>query len=156
MGHTIQIVANVGVIASIIFLGLELRDNTTQARVETTRESSASRTEFWELVANNSELASIYSRGLANFQGLSPIEQTQFDLLMRSFLTKIFVSIGARDEGLIPESPEIEQRVLEGNLLRMLDHSGFRQWWMSADRRGLLVENSTLLDELERLRTGAH
>ena len=42
-----------------------------------------------------------------------------------------------REAGLINLNPELEQRVLEGKLFRILDHPGFREWWETADRRGL-------------------
>jgi len=152
LGQSISIVANVGVIASIIFLGLELRDNTIQARIATTRDSATSRTDLWELIAADDALASIYMRGLVDFDQLSPTEQTQFDLVMRSLLTKIYISMLAREAGLINLNPELEQRVLEGNIFRMLDHPGFREWWETADRRGLSPDLTGILDELNAYR----
>ena len=71
---------------------------------------------------------------------------------MRSLLTKIDISIIAREAGLIDLNPDLEQRVLEGNIFRMLDHPGFREWWESADRRGLAPEITVIVDELNSYR----
>ena len=137
LGQTISIVANIGVIASIIFLGIELRESNTQARISTTQESVAQGSAWREMIASDDVLLDLYVRGLKDYEHLSEIEQQQFDLLMQSFMTKTSVSLSARSVGLIGLNPDFEERAIEGALLRMLDQPGFRQWWTTADLRGI-------------------
>lgn len=156
VGQTVQIVANFGVIASIVFLGIELRENATQARIDTTQEAVAQRDAWWELIAGDEAVADIYRRGLADFNALSPLEQTRFDVLMRSFLFQTSLNIQARNASLIGLNPNFEARVLEGGLLRMLDQPGFREWWEQVDRRGMVGAAIRMIEELEAMRERPH
>lgn len=148
----VSILANVGVIASIVFLGLEVRNSSTQAQIATTQEVVAQRSDWRELLAADGELADIYMRGLQDFRGLSPLEQERFDLLMRSFLHKISVAITARSAELLRGYPDPSRRVIEGELARLLDEPGFRQWWAIVDRRAIVDGVATMIDELSSQR----
>jgi len=153
LGQTISILANIGVIASIVFLGIEIRDGSIQARIATTQEIVAQRTEWRELIASDESLGDIYLRGLSDFHQLSPIEQTRFGALMESFMFNISVNISARNALLVGLNPNFEMRSVEGDLLRMLDQPGFRQWWTQTDRRGIPENVIRMTEELQTART---
>ena len=152
-GRSIAVLANLGVIASLIFLGIELRDSSIQARVAATQEVVAQRTQWRELIAADERLSDIYRRGLEDYRGLSPTEQIRFGVLMESFMFKLSTNIQARDASLVGLNPDFEARSLEGDLLRMLDQPGFRQWWMAADRRGIPSNVIRMAEELDAMTT---
>ena len=104
------------------------------------------------MVAADPLLSDIYFQGLLDFESLSAGEQQQFSLLMHSYLLKLSGNLSARDAGLVGLNPNLESRSLEGDLLRMLDQPGFRQWWASTDRRGLPTSIVRMTEELEALR----
>jgi len=152
-GRSIAVLANLGVIASLIFLAIEIRDSSIQARIATTQEVVAQRTQWRELIAADETLSDIYRRGLEDYQGLSPTEQIRFGVLMESFMFKLSANIQARDASLVGLNPDFEARSLEGDLLRMLDRPGFRQWWLAADRRGIPSNVVRMAEELDAMTT---
>ena len=149
LGQTIGILANIGVVASIIFLGVELRDSGTLARAATTIDGVGHVVEWKNLIAGNTDVLDTYVRGMADFQELSPREQARFDLLMRSYLQMTLAVTLAREAGLIPTQPVLERRMYEGDMLRIVDEPGFKQWWSTADRRGLPPQIDALIEELQ-------
>ena len=97
VAQAVSVLANIGVIASIIFLGLERRNSTTQAQIATIQQVVAQLSEWRELLASDGELADKYMRALKDFHQLTALEQERFDLLMRSHLHKLNASIIARN-----------------------------------------------------------
>ena len=151
LGQTISILANVGVVVGIIFLAVEIRDNNIQARISATQEVVAQRSAWREFIGSDALLSDIYARGLRDFESLEAIEQQQFSLMMESFLFKLSGNISARNVGLVGLNPEFEARSIEGDILRMLDQSGFREWWSQTDRRGFPENVLSMIAELEVL-----
>ena len=135
----VQILANVGVIASIVFLAMEVRDNATQARTSATLEVSSQINEWRYKISDDPEIADIYRTGLSNYGDLSATDRVRFDALMRSLLLLTSSAIRARDVGLLPLTTDLQERALEANLVRHLEQPGFREWWKTADKRGIPV-----------------
>jgi len=153
-GQVVAILANIGVIAGIAFLAIEIRESNTQARIAITQEAIAQNSEWWESIAADPALSDIYFRGSLDFESLAAGEQQKFSSLMYSYLLRLSGNLSARNVGLIGLNPDFESRALEGAVLRMLDQPGFRQWWASGDRRGLPSHIVRMTEELEALRQG--
>jgi hypothetical protein len=101
-----------------------------------------------ELVASDRDVTDVVVRGLADFGQLSPADQARFDLSMRAFLYRTDSAIDARNAGLIPVlNPNVEQRAMEGDLIRYIRQPGFAQWWANVDRRGIPPTTVALTDE---------
>ncbi len=153
LGQAVTILANVGVLAGIVFLGIEIRDTNTQAQIATLIDVTDQFAGWKEFIAADGELSEIYARGMADFDQLSPLEHTRFDLMMKAALLRYSGAVLARDAGLLnPDFGELEGRVVEGELLHMLDQPGFRQWWSAVDRLGMSPSILEIVDELEALR----
>ena len=155
LGQSLAVLANVGVLAGIVFLGIEIRDTNTQARVATTQGVVDQLAGWNEYIAADGELSEIYARGMADFNQLSPLEQTRFNLMMKAFLRRLGGASLARNANLLnPTIGELErgERVLEGEILHMLDQPGFRRWWSTADRRGISLITVELIHAVETLR----
>ena len=152
LGQSVSILANVGIVASIIFLAMEVRDNATQTRVDSIQVIVGQFVAWDEQIANNESLAELYRNGLAHFDQLSETDKTRFDSLMRSYLNIVGMAMAAREEGVIIVAAPIQGRAVEGGLSRHLDQPGFRQWWATADRRDIISSVSELIDALESMR----
>jgi len=152
LGQTVGLVANVGVIASIVFLGLELRTTNTQALISTTQEMGNQLT-GWQLeLATDPVAMDTYVRGLSDFSSLDAMERVRFDLLMRVILARTVTAIEARDSGLVRTLAEdIEERGLEGSILIMARKPGFRAWWEQADKTGMAPTVLPITDQLVEL-----
>jgi hypothetical protein len=90
-------------------------------------------------VAHDRDKADIIFRGSQDFQNLAPLEQFEFDLLMRSWIMRIEMGRLAQGRKVSPQGsgPGGESTVLTGNLVRFFDSPGTRQCWESADKRGI-------------------
>jgi hypothetical protein len=137
LGQTINTVANIGVIAGIVFLGFELRYNSNLGNAGTAIEAASLWTGWKNVVISDAETADLYVKGLEDFEQLSQVEKVRFDLLMRSVFQAVTAAAYARSVGIVPIGESPEDRMLEGDLLRLMDSPGFQQWWLSADRRGM-------------------
>ena len=84
LGQAITILANVGVIAGIVFLGYEMRQNTQVARQEAYNSFTQSVTDLNTTIVANPQLAGLIARVARGErrEALTPSEQMQVDLLL--------------------------------------------------------------------------
>ena len=96
----LTLVANFGVIAGLIFLGYEIRQNTIQLRAEALYSINEAISLLNAGVYNDAVLADIKVRGEADFSSLNQIEREQFIMYQfdRINLAQLYLSL--RDEGL--------------------------------------------------------
>jgi hypothetical protein len=155
LGQGISALANIGVIASIVFLGIQLRDSSIQARVATNQELTSQLSDWDDLIVSDESLADIYSRGIKDYSVLLPVEKTRFDVLMTSRIRLLNSSLLALQEGVIgigAGDVDLASATVTGPIRILLDHPGFRDWWSKADRREFGARSVTAMDELEELR----
>lgn len=91
----VEIIGLMAVVASLIYLAVQVRQNsqlisqnTLVARSAMVHETSAFYARFFELVADNSELASIFHRG-KNSEELNPVELERFEALLEVYFTSL-------------------------------------------------------------------
>lgn len=139
LGQTLGVLANVAVVAGIVFLAVQIREERDYAIVENTTIVGHGMADWMSSVAHDRDRADIVFRGSQDFQNLAPLEQFEFDLLMRSWIMRIEMGRFAQNREVSPQGsgPGGESTVLTGNLVRFFDSPGTRQWWESADKRGI-------------------
>lgn len=150
----IGLTANVGVLAGIIFLAIELRQNTVAVRSEASQGIQGQIADFYSLLATD-RAADVYRRGVANPDQLDPTETVIFNSLLSLALAGFENLFALVNEGSYDES---RARGYWQLLRNILDQPGYRQHWET--RRFLYneafrehVENYVL--KLERLDGGA-
>lgn len=75
----LSVVANVGVISGLVFVGYEVRQNTVQLRAESSRSITETVNALNEGEYSDPVLADILERGTADLAGLNAVERRQFD-----------------------------------------------------------------------------
>ena len=148
-GQLLGVVANLAVVAGIVFLAIQIRGERDFAIVENTTLVGHGMADWMSSVALDQGRADIMFRGTQDFQSLTPLEQFEFDLLMRSWIFRVEMGRLAQRRQVAPRGsgPAGESTVLTGNLIRFFDGPGTRQWWKSADRRGLPRGAVAYIDE---------
>jgi hypothetical protein len=138
-GQTLGFLANLAVVVGIIFLVVQIREERDFAIVENTTLVAHGMADWMSSVAHDQDKADIVFRGSQDFQSLTPLEQFEFDLLMRSWILRIEMGRMAQSRNVSPHAsgPDGESTVLTGNLIRFFESPGTRQWWESVDRRGI-------------------
>ena len=76
-----QIVAAVILVLSVIYLALQVRQNTSAMRLSNFQAVSISWANIFGMLTNNEEVADIYRRGLVEQDTLNEIEQFRFRML---------------------------------------------------------------------------
>ena len=76
----LTLLANLGVLSGLVFVGFEIRQNTSQLRADASYSITASVNELNAGLYGDSELAELVFRGEADLGALTPIERTRFDL----------------------------------------------------------------------------
>jgi len=76
-----EVVASVAVIASLLYVAAQIRQDTRQRRLETIQVISSEFNGWYDTLASNRELAEMWHRGLFDYQSLDATERVQFTLL---------------------------------------------------------------------------
>ena len=98
--QTIGILANLGVIAGIVFLGLELRQNNELLEADARRAVLDRRTNSQEIVATNPQLANVLAKAAAD-EPLTDGEYFQLDAYNRRTLASFEWQFGEYQRGVI-------------------------------------------------------
>ena len=70
-----EVIGGVAVLISLIYVAIQIRQNTAVVRTSNYADLSFKVSEFNQMIAGNDELADIYIRGTESYQNLSEIEQ---------------------------------------------------------------------------------
>ena len=102
LGQAIQILANVGVIAGIVFLGFELRQNNEQLSAQARYNYYAGRAEFQRSLAFDPAVSQLILSRAAGAE-LSPQDRFRLERLANSVFTTWEYEYGELKRGLISE-----------------------------------------------------
>ena len=83
INETVSLIANIGVIGSIVFLGLEMQQNTEMMQSQTRNSIVENQLSFYERGIEHSELADVRNR-LGSGQDIKATEQFQYTFFMLS------------------------------------------------------------------------
>jgi len=127
-----EIVGAVGVIASLVYLAVQIRDNTRSSRIQQQQESTKQFVDFMDILLLNPDLAALHDKGRDHPDKLDTEELLRFRrLLLRGFwyLSAQFhqYTLGALGEDEWSESAKI--------IRSYLAHEGVQDWWLNADGR---------------------
>ena len=89
LGQTIQILANVGVIAGIIFLGIEIRGSTMATQAASIQAVAALDQQFLSGIGADPELSALWSTYMLAPETLSDEQKQQGDFLLTSVLRRL-------------------------------------------------------------------
>jgi len=131
-----EIVGAIAVVASLVYLAIQIRQNTQQIvskmeadRQEALEQNIGAANRIRELMLLNPDVAAIYSRGRKSYKNLDEAEKFRFDLLMRNMLTEFQVSI-IRSMVLDPQGTSLTGGAIKLDWL--LVNPGVREWLASS------------------------
>ncbi len=128
LGALAELAGAVGVIASLVYLASQIRQNTRAVRSATYQSLTDSSMSFSALVAGDPILSSLFDRGMDDFSSLESDARVRFAFLMQSYLRMLENSFHQHRDGMLDE--ERWQRT--ASTLRMATvRPGFSQWWSS-------------------------
>ena len=121
-----QIVAVIAIFASLLFVGLQIRQNTLATRAASHNAVSNSLNEVNRMFAENADLTRIFLAGQVDRQALTPEERWRFDSSMRAYMhvcETMFVqaAIGTGDKSVMLAE--------EDGIKAALATPGGCEWW---------------------------
>jgi len=96
----IQLIANLGVVGGLVFVGYEVQQNTTQIRAEASYSINEALSILNSAIYNDPIFANIVVRGEKEFSSLSPTEQRQFNAYQYDRLNLTVYVLSLEDQGL--------------------------------------------------------
>lgn len=119
-------VSAIAVLASLIFVGIQIRQNTRAVRAA----ASQAHTENWQAllapIIENDDVAEIYRRGLSDINSLTENGRVRFLFIAAGVLR---FAESARLQWLHGQLDQAHWENLERNLTSLANQEGFRSYW---------------------------
>lgn len=124
--QTSQVLGSVAVILSLVFVGIQIRQNTRATRAASHHAVSEALNRLNLLWAREGEVARIWLAGLQDRAALTPDERWRFDSTVRAYLhvcetMYLQAHLGAGDVGIV--------RAEEDGIRFVLQSAGAKEWW---------------------------
>jgi len=103
VGNLAEAFAAIGVIVSLIYLALQIQQNTNALRASSYQDVANGVTEFQMLVAQNKSLARIYLKGAEDPGQLTPEERTQFGMYLGMYFARFDTALELYHRGMIDD-----------------------------------------------------
>ena len=117
------------IVASLIFVAFEVRQNTSQMRVEAAYSINEALQSLNESQYEDPTLVDLLIRGEQDLNSLSPIESAQFTRFQLTRLNLCEYILGLEDEGL----PDVHIRYVEVIVREFNSKPGLAQWYEMMD-----------------------
>lgn len=147
LANIADLLAAAGVIASLLFLAIELRVQNRETELKTWRELQMALADF-KTVTNDPHMADLVERGHTDYAALSDAEKRAFGLFMEQGVQAI--GLFRQHTGTVPKQFEHLHSAVRNTLLDHVATSGARAWWAESKPRGrFLPSTAELIDELQ-------
>ena len=131
IGAVAEALGAAGVIASLLYLAIQVRASTRASAVEAKLQSTRLLGETMDVVIQSPELADIFGRGLADLKSLSKEEYYRFSNLCLKAFWSFSAAYFQFSTGTLAESDWQEQKLALHYWLR---GPGCRSWWAKFGR----------------------
>ena len=121
-----ETIGALGIIITLVYLAIQIRQGNAQARSQSLQTAIEGFLDCFENATSTIERASIFRRGLNDFDCLSEEEQGCFHSVMHSLLTGLSNVLNMHRVGLLPE---YELVAMTGVYISMLISPGGGRWW---------------------------
>lgn len=140
-----QIAAAVLVAPTLIYLAVQVRQNTAQMRANAAHQYLETNKDLNLALIGNKQAAGVYRRGVENFTALDEDEKTQFFFFTGQYYQAFSNMYDLWRDGALPESA---WHPIRKHLISMLAMPGTRHVWDSWGREGLPAAFVVYVDRL--------
>ena len=134
ISYLTQIVASVGVVASLIFVALQIKQNTRALQRNEHNSTMEQWTVIRQAIAQNREIAELMTAGLHGERALDAADQLRLEQMLQENAWAAFHIWDRTQRGIFPKGTfEATAGALLGTLLRT---PGGESWWRKAKHIG--------------------
>ena len=134
ISYLAQIVASIGVVVSLIFVGLQVRQNTGALQRNEHNSTMAQWTVIRQAVAGNRDIAELMTSGLSGERALDAADQLRLEQMLQEYAWASFHIWDRTQRGVFPKGTfEATAGAFLATLLRT---PGGESWWRKAKHIG--------------------
>jgi hypothetical protein len=126
-----QLVGALAVVISLIYLAREVRSNARATRLAAMRSTLDAFNRLAEQIAEHSDLAEVWNRGLDDYESLEGVDRTRFNSRMHQIFRNVEDAYHQHLEGHL--DPRV-WRGLEAVMREINSTPGVQAWWRSNSR----------------------
>ena len=131
-----QIVGSIGVILSLIFVGLQIRQNTSELQRNEHNSTMAQWTVIRMAIATNRDIAELMTAGLRGSNAIDAADQLRLEQMLSEYAWAAFHIWDRTQRGVFPKGTfEMTAGPLLSDVLRTARGG---TWWRSAKTRGFI------------------
>ena len=151
-----QLIAAVGVILSLVFIGFQIKQNTAALQRSEHNSTMAQWTVIRQAIATNRDIAELMSTGLHGTSTLDAVDQLRLEQMLQEYAWASFHIWDRTQRGVFPKGTfEATSGVM---LCELLGTPGGGDWWASAKHKGFVpafvVDVDAVLAKDSALRSG--
>ena len=150
IGAVGEMLGALGVIATLGYLAVQIRQNTRAVRSNTSQAITDSRVDFLASVTDDADVARIFYSGLVDFESLEGIDRGRFSLLMARFTATMENYFYQHRQGTM--DTEQWTRMLE-TLRFFMATPGGQHWWSGRPIRPDVAFERFVDEEVKRLQS---
>ena len=133
LSNIAQALAAVATVLSLLFVGVQIRQNTRATRAAAHHNAANSLIEINRMLAENGDLAAIYVAGASDRKSLAPEEQLRFDAALRAYLHVCQTMFVQTELGTGDDSIHMAE---EGAIRTIFTFPGVRESWAESPSFG--------------------
>jgi hypothetical protein len=128
LGNIGEFVAALGVIISLIYLAVQIRQNTSTIRAASFQDVVENSATFLKEVYRDADLTRIWVSGSDDLKSLAGVDRQRFHFLIITYFRQIENTYNQTRKGLLKDDEweGIRESVFEG-----ISRPGMREWWAS-------------------------
>src|SRR6476646_3173346 len=136
ISYLAQIVASVGVVVSLIFVGLQIRQNTGALQRNEHNSTMEQWTVLRQAIAQNREIAELMTAGLSGARALDAADQLRLEQMLQEYAWASFHIWDRTQRGVFPKGTF--EATAGAFLCGLLTTPGGGTWWQNAKGIGFV------------------
>lgn len=129
IGNLAEAIAAVGVIISLVYLAVQIRQNTHAMKAASYQDLAEGITDWQSQIVQNESLARIYLQGVEDPNKLAQEEQLRFEMFIGNIFAKFDVAVDLYQRHMIDEKAMTPYTRV---ILSMLEAPGVADWWKTS------------------------
>jgi len=126
LGSIGEFVAALATVATLVYLAVQIRQNTSSLRANAYQDTVRSSNDWAALFVHHPETTAIFLKGIENPRSLEKVEAVEFTHLLEIYLRNYTTALKLTRDGLIPATP---CDAYENGLRKWFSSPELRDWW---------------------------
>ena len=126
MGNVGEFVGSIAVVATLIYLVVQIQQNTKEIRHSAFREAIRDQTTAIDLLCADPNLTRIWYDGLADYEAPAQQDRRRFDTYLTSVMRRLENLLYELEQGNVDDKVWLGIR---GQYVWLFTQSGFKSWW---------------------------